>query len=85
MTGHSDSYIRSVTPLKDYRLFMVMESGSTVTVDLSKKLNTVKYRLLEDTALFSDVRTDGDYVVWGNGRVRVSVKELMDVVLLGEI
>lgn len=85
MTGHSDSYIRSVTPLKGYRLFMEMESGSTVTVDLSEKLKTVKYRPLEEAVLFSDVRTDGDYVVWGDGRVRVSVKELMDVVLLGEI
>jgi hypothetical protein len=85
MENRSDCYIRSVMPLKDYRLFMEMESGSTVTVDLSGKLLTVKYGLLKDEALFFDVTTDGDYVSWGNGRVRVSVKELMDVVLLGEI
>ncbi len=85
MEDRSDSYIRAVTPLEGYRLFMEMESGSTVTVDLSGQLYTVKYRLLEDSALFSDVKTDGDYVIWGNGRVRVSVKELIDVVLLGEI
>lgn len=85
MDGREDIYIRAVMPLKDHRLFMEMESGSTVTVDLSQKLRTVKYAPLGDEALFADVATDGDYVVWGNGRVRVSVKELMDVVLLGEI
>lgn len=85
MENRGDYYIRAVMPLKDYRLFMEMESGSTVTVDLSCKLGTIKYGLLEDEALFRDVKTDGDYVSWGNGRVRVSAKELMDVVLLGEI
>ncbi len=85
MDTRTDYYIKAVMPLKDYRLFMEMESGSTVTVDLSVKLGTIEYGLLENEALFNDVRTDGDYVIWGDGRVRVSVKELMDVVLLGEI
>ena len=85
MDNHSNCYIRLVAPLKDYRLFMEMESGSTVTVDLSAKLHTIKYGLLENEALFFNVATDGDYVMWGGGRVRVSVQELMDVVLLGEI
>ncbi len=85
MDSSSDCYIRAVMPLKDYRLFMDMDSGSVVIADLSGRLNTVKYRPLEDEALFRDVKTDGDYVIWGNGCVRVSVKELMDVVLLGEI
>lgn len=85
MENRSNSYVRAVMPLKGYRLFMEMESGSTVTVDLSGKLRTVKYGLLADEVLFFDVATDGDYVSWGGGRVSVSVQELMDVVLLGEI
>jgi hypothetical protein len=28
-------------------------------------------------------RTDSDYVVWGGGRLRLTVKELMEVVLMG--
>ena len=79
------SYIKTVVPMKDYRLFMEMESGSSVTVDLSGKLHTMKYAELADEALFKDVKTDGDYVVWGGGRVKVTVKELMEVVLIGEI
>lgn len=79
------SYIKTVVPLKDHRLFMEMESGSSVIVDLSVKLCTMKYKDLTDDGVFRSARTDGDYVVWGGGRVRVTVKELLDVVLMGEI
>ncbi len=77
------SYIRTVLPMKDYRLFMEMEGGSTVIVDLSGKLQTAKYAELTDQAFFRTAVTDGDYVLWGNGRVRLTVGELMDVILLG--
>lgn len=78
------SYIKTVLPMKDHRLFMDMESGSSVIVDLSVKLDTMKYKDLTDEKIFRSAKTDGDYVVWGEGRVRVTVKELMDVVLIGE-
>ena len=77
------SYIKSVQPMEDYRLYMEMEGGSTVTVDLSGKLHTMKYAELADTELFNSVTTDGDYVIWGEGRLRLTVNELMEVVLLG--
>lgn len=76
-------YIKAVLPLKDYRLFMEMEGGSTVTVDLSGKLCTAKYAELADEALFLTAETDGDYVIWGRGRIRLTVNELMEVILLG--
>lgn len=76
-------YIRAVLPLKDYRLFMEMEGGSTATVDLSGKLRTAKYAELAETAFFRTAETDGDYVIWGGGRLRLTVNELMEVVLLG--
>jgi hypothetical protein len=78
------SYIKAIVTMKDYRLFMDMESGSVVIVDLSVKLNTMKYKELADERMFRSARTDGDYVVWGDGRVRLTAKELLDVVLLGE-
>lgn len=77
------NYIKSVVPLKGYRLFMEMESGSNVIVDLSVKLHTMKYTELKDEALFKNVKTDGDYVIWGDGRLRLTANELMEVVLLG--
>lgn len=79
------SYIKTIVPMKDYRLFMDMESGSSVIVDLSVKLNTMKYKDLSNEKIFRSVKTDGNYVIWGGGCVRVTAKELMDVVLIGEI
>ena len=76
-------YIKSVVPLKDHRLFMEMEGGSIVTVDLSVKLHTMKYATLADETLFRDVSTDGNYVIWGGGKIKLTVKELMEVVLTG--
>ncbi|MEA5040420.1 MAG: DUF2442 domain-containing protein [Clostridiaceae bacterium] len=78
------SFIKSVVPMKDHRLFMEMESGSNVIVDLSVKLNTIKYKDLADEKMFRSVKTDGDYVIWGDGQIKVTVKELLDIVLIGE-
>ena len=77
------SYILTVVPLKGYRLYMELESGGNATVDLSGKLHTAKYAELADEAFFKTAVTDGDYVVWGGGRLRVTVNELMEVLLLG--
>jgi hypothetical protein len=77
------SYIKTVLPMKDYKLLMEMESGSTVIVDLSNKLHTMKYAQLADETFFKTATTDGDYVIWGGGRLRLTVNELMEVVLLG--
>jgi hypothetical protein len=77
------SYIKAVLPMKDYRLLLEMEGGSTVIVDLSGKLHTVKYAELADEALFKTATTNGDYIVWGGGRLHLTVNELMEVVLLG--
>ena len=77
------SYIKTVIPMKDYRLFMEMEGGSTATVDLSEKLQTAKYAELSDEAFFRTAATDGDYVIWGGGRLRLTVNELMEVILMG--
>lgn len=78
------NYIKSVSPMKDYRLFMEMESGSSLIIDFSIKLNTMKYKELADETLFKTAFTDGNYVVWGEGRLKLTVNELMDVVLMGE-
>ena len=49
----------------------------------SGKLHTMKYGELADQVFFKTAATDGDYVIWGSGRLRLTVNELMDVVLLG--
>lgn len=77
------SYIKTVLPMKDYRLFVEMEGGSTITADFSSKLQTMKYVELADEAFFKTATTDGDYIIWGGGRLCLTVNELMELVLLG--
>lgn len=77
------NYIKTVLPIKDYRLFMEMEGGSTATVDFSSKLHTMKFAELADEEFFKTAATDGNYVIWGGGRLRLTVNELMEIVLLG--
>ncbi|MDR3645018.1 MAG: DUF2442 domain-containing protein [Clostridia bacterium] len=77
------SYIKSVRPMDNHCLFVEMEGGSTAAVDFSCKLHTIKFAELADEALFQTAVTDGDYVVWGGGRLRITAGELMDVILLG--
>ncbi len=78
--GRRVAFIRSIVPLNDWRLFVEMETGSVIVVDVSRKLNTARYGDLRDVALFRAVATDGDVISWGDGRVIVTVRELMDVV-----
>jgi hypothetical protein len=81
--GMRMNYIKTVIPMKDYRLFMEMVGGSTATVDFSGRLQTMKLAELADEAFFNTAETDGDYVAWGGGRLRLTVNELMEIVLLG--
>ena len=78
------SYIKNVIPLPHHRLLLEMNSSSSITVDLSIKLHTMKYKELQDEALFAHVETDGNYVIWGSGRVIVTINELLDIVMHGE-
>lgn len=76
------AFIKSTTPLNDWRLFVEMETGSVILVDLSHKLDTARFGDLRDQELFRSVTTDGDTLSWGNGRVRLTARELMDVVFV---
>lgn len=76
------AFIRSVMPLNDWRLFVEMETGSVMVVDLSRKLDTARFGDLRNLDLFRSVSTDGDIVLWRDGRVRLTARELMDVVFV---
>ncbi len=75
------AFIRSIVPLNDWRLFVEMETGSVLIVDVSRKLETARYGDLRDAALFRSVRTDGDVISWGDGKVTITVRELIDALL----
>jgi len=52
--------IRAVTPLEGFRLLVELSSGSSITVDLSSKVNTIRFAPLSDKQLFSDVKAGGE-------------------------
>lgn len=76
-------YIRSVIPLEGYRLLIELDTGSSITVDLSPKLKTARFAELSDQAVFNDVKTDSETVIWGNGVLKIPVFELIDVAVGG--
>lgn len=70
------SLISDVFPERGYRLIVRLANGNSVVVDLSKKLNTCRFCTLTDENVFSDVRTDGIFVYWGNGNTKLSASEI---------
>jgi len=79
--------IKSVTPLKSFRLLVAFNNGSSITVDLSAKLKTVRFAELSDIELFNDVRADKageELIVWGDGVLKIRLYELIDVVISGK-
>ncbi|WP_054698146.1 DUF2442 domain-containing protein [Syntrophomonas palmitatica] len=79
--------IQSVTPLESFRLLVAFNNGSSITVDLSAKLKTVRFAELSDIELFNDVRADkngSETIVWGDGVLKIPLYELIDVVISGK-
>ena len=76
------SFIKTIMPLNDWRLFVEMETGSVMVVDMSRKLDTARYGDLRDETLFRSVTTDGNAVSWGHGRITITVRELMETVFV---
>ena len=72
-------YVRSVIPLEGYRLLIELNTGSSITVDLSSKLKTARFAELADQAVFNDVKTDSEAVIWGDGVLKITVSDLIDV------
>ncbi|HBV99400.1 MAG: hypothetical protein JL50_13295 [Peptococcaceae bacterium BICA1-7] len=76
-------YVRSVFPLEGYRLLIELNTGSSITVDLSPKLKTARFAELSDQAVFNNVKTDSETVIWGDGVLKIPVFELIDVAVGG--
>lgn len=70
--------IKSVIPKGDYRLEVQLENGSSIILDFSDRLHTVRFGLLNDKAFFRRAVTDGDFVRWDN-RIEISVSEIFQL------
>jgi tRNA U38,U39,U40 pseudouridine synthase TruA len=70
--------IAAVAAGDDYLLTVRLENGSTVTVDLKKKLFTARFSELRDRQVFAAARTDGKAVHWPGG-LSLAVSELLEI------
>ena len=55
-----------------------MDNGSSVTLNLESRLETVRFGMLADKELFRRAVTDGSYIRWDN-KVEISVNELFQL------
>lgn len=70
--------IKSVKPMKNYIVEVVLNNGSTILLNMANKLNTSRFCLLQDEELFNKVTTDGDVIHWTN-LIEISADEVCDI------
>ncbi len=72
------SRIKSVVSKGDYRLEVLLDNGSSITLNLASRLGTVRFGMLADKAFFNSVTTDGSCIRWGN-KIEISVSEVFQL------
>lgn len=73
------TWIIQIHPKEDYQLEVILDNGSSLTLNLKPKLNTLRFGLLRDAEFFRRAETDGSMIRWG-GKVEISVTEVMDMI-----
>lgn len=72
------SHITEVVPKDGYKLEVHLENGSSITLNLEDRLQTVRFGMLADKEFFRQATTDGSYIRWGN-KLEISVNELFQL------
>lgn len=72
------SRIKSVVPKEDYRLEVQLDNGSSITLNLENRLQTVRFGILSDKQFFKKAVTDGICIRWDN-KIEISVNEVFQL------
>lgn len=72
------SKITGLVPQEDYRIEVLLDNGSSVTLNLESRLETIRFGMLADKELFQRAVTDGSFIRWDN-KVEISVNELFQL------
>jgi len=72
------SKIIGLVPQENYRIEVILDNGSSVTLNLESRLQTVRFGVLTDKELFKRAVTDGSYIRWDN-KAEISVNELFQL------
>ena len=70
--------VKSVQPLKEYKLFVRFSTGEEKYVDISSLLDEPVFSVLKDVSLFNSVYIDYGTVVWNNGNIDIAPEYLYE-------
>ena len=70
--------IKNVIPKEGYLLEVQLENGSSVILNFSSRLHTVRFGMLTDKAFFQRAVTDGDCIRWDN-KIEISASEVFQL------
>jgi len=72
------SHIKEVLPKENYKLEVLLENGSSITLNMESRLETVRFGMLADKTFFNRATTDGSYIRWDN-KIEISVNEVFQL------
>ena len=72
------SKITGLETLEDYRIEVLLDNGSSVTLNLESRMETIRFGMLADQEFFKRATTDGSFIRWDN-KVEISINELFQL------
>ncbi len=72
--------IRDVEAKKGYRLLIELQGGNVVYLNMSEKVETIRFYDLRDEEFFNTVETDGMCIYWDYGRIKIGINEIYDII-----
>ncbi|MBS7525236.1 MAG: hypothetical protein PWP51_2916 [Clostridiales bacterium] len=70
--------ILEVHPKAKHQLEVLLDNGSSITLNLAPKLQTIRFGLLSDETFFRRVETDGTVIHWDH-KVEISLSEVLSL------
>jgi hypothetical protein len=79
-----DVFFKCVFALPGYCLLVETADGGSVFFGMKNRLGIEKFAPLADAELFASVATDGSYLIFGGGKVRIGAAEFRDIIMADE-
>ena len=79
-----ESTLCKATPLPGYLLVLQFQNGSLAVVNMSRRVQTVRFARLAAWELFATARAVGDRVVWSDGKREIGAfcDEIVDAMMM---
>lgn len=71
--------IKDVEPKYANRLLVELDGGRMFLLNMTDKIETMRFNDLKDEFLFMGATTDGDSILWDNGRISLSLSEIFEM------